>query len=202
MDVSKLPKLSDTKGATADERPSPAPAEQASGAVPHWEPVPRPAGVGVDVWISTIVGLLCLSIGLPFAKFCVAKLTHQPFPTGYTWPDDDPKGRAGQEVAYFDLESHTAWGDMGVFLFGLTLLFEAASKTAVVLRPGSVSRGLLVLAVGLTVVTVGLNLYACILLQSVQITPVMSGLAVALGGWVLYDEWQTLRSPGRGAAVR
>ena len=213
MDVSKLPKLSDTRGASGAANPSaadPVPAEplvaeplpgRASGVAYAGLTTPRRQGVGAGVWISTVVGLLFLSIGFPFAKFAVAKLAHRPFDTGYVWPDDDPNGRAGQPVAYFDLQGYTAWTDMGMFLFGLTLMLEAASMAAVTLRPGTVSRGLLVGAMGLTAVTVLLNLYVCILVQGSGTTPLLSGLAVAFGGWVLYDEWQTLRSTSETARL-
>jgi len=96
-------------------------------------------------------------------------------------------------VSYFELQGYTAWTEMGEFLFGLTLLFEAASKAAVAIKPGTASRWLLALSIVLTLATVALNLWACGLLLHVGITPLLSGIAVAFGGWVLYDEWQTLR---------
>ncbi len=197
MDVSKLPKLSDSRAAAGEadgETPSPVTTSVSSAAdsVGYRGPqTPMPPGVGVDVWISTVLGVLFVFLGLTFGKFALAKLTHQPFHTGINWTDDNPK--AGQEVSYFELEGYTAWTEMGVFLFGLTLLFEAASKAAIALRPGRASRAVLGLALLLTLATVGLNLYACGLLMHVGITPILSGLAVAFGGWILYDEWQTLR---------
>jgi hypothetical protein len=190
MDLSKLPKLSDTQAASGDAPPVPV------GAVPPTAPyreptTPRPAGVGADVWISTVIGLLFIFMGMTFAKFAIAKLSGQPFHTGVEWTDDAHP--ANTEVSYFELSGYTAWTEMGAFLFGLTLLFEAASKAAVTLKPGTGSRGLLGLAIVLTLATVALNLWACGLLLHVGITPLLSGIAVAFGGWVLYDEWQTLR---------
>ena len=200
MDVSKLPKLSDTRAAEDAAGPPAevaAPVESAGGGpIPYRSPpTPRPPMLGADVWISTVIGLLFVFLGLTFAKFALAKLTHQPFDTGVIWSDPDP--RAGQPVAYFDLTGYTAWTDMGAFLFGLTLLLEAASKAAVVLRPGTASRGLLASAAVLTGVTVGLNLYACGLLLHAGITPILSGLAVAFGGWILFDEVHTLAATRR-----
>ncbi len=210
MDVSKLPKLSDTKGAAeaAGVDPSPEAAregtrEGTAAAEPAGRNRPRPPGVGADVWISTVIGLLFVFMGMTFAKFVVAKLTHQPFDTNYTWPDDDPNGRAGQPVAYFDLQGYTAWTDMGAFLFGLTLLLEAASKAAITLRPGRASRAVLAFAAVLTLVTVGLNLYVCGLMFHYGLTPILSGLAVAFGGWILFDEWAALQAtrPVTGGAA-
>ena len=189
MDLSKLPKLSDTKAAGGE----PGAAEPVPPAVAYRQPTtpPPPPGLGADVWISTVLGLLFVFLGMTFARFAVAKLTGQPFHTGVNWTDDAHP--PDTEVAYFDLSGYTAWTDMGIFLFGLTLLFEAASKGAVVLRPGTASRALLGLATLLTLATVALNLWACGLMMRVGIAPLMSGLAVAFGGWVLFDEWQTLR---------
>ena len=53
----------------------------------------------------------------------------------------------------------------------------------------------------LTLVTVGLNLYACgLLIARRDRSPILSGLAVAFGGWILFDEVQT--PCGRRGTVR
>jgi succinate-acetate transporter protein len=46
----------------------------------------------------------------------------------------------------------------------------------------------------LTLATVLLNLFVCYRLMSIQVTPLISGLAVAFGGWILFDEWRMLKS--------
>jgi hypothetical protein len=205
MDLSKLPKLSDTRAAGGPvpgepDRPmDPTPVEPLPAPVAYRHPATvGPPGIGADIWISTIVGLLFLSLGFTFARFLGAKLAGHPFHTNINWQTGP---LTGQEVAYFDLEGYTAWMEMGVFLFGVTLLVEAVSKTAIALRPGIVTRTLLMLAMALTAVTIGLNLYACMLLQKIGLTPIMSGLAVAFGGWVLYDEYQTLKAYRRPVPV-
>lgn len=209
MDLSKLPKLSDTKAAAEAAGVDPSPEQAAMpvttpGTTPGTTPVASvtppmayrapttayPPTLGADVWISTVIGLLFVFLGMTFARFAVATLTHHSFDTGVEWMDPDP--RAGQPVAYFELQGYTAWTDMGAFLFGLTLLLEAAGKSAVVLRPGTASRAVLAFAAVLTLASVGLNLCACGLLLHVGITPILSGLAVAFGGWILFDEVQTL----------
>ena len=200
MDLSKLPKLSDTQSQIPPAEKAPAGAETnaemsnfQTGVPNYQQPMShRPPGVGGEIWISLIVGLILAYMGGTFAKFAVAKITHQHYHSGYTWDSDGPKGNAGDEIAYFDLPGFTAWTDMGVFLFGLTLLFEAAAKTFLVLRPGAVSRLVLMLAVVLTFVAVILNVIACVKLLGVGITPLISGLAGAFGGWILFDEWATL----------
>jgi hypothetical protein len=192
MDLSKLPKLSDTKGQTAAENPD-APSPVVPQAAACYPVPPRRPGVGVDIWISLIIGILLLSLGGTFGRFLVAKISHQPFHTGVNWQyTDTPKD--GTEVDYFDLQGYTAWSDMGIFLFGLILLFEACSKTLLVLKPGKISRAVLMLAIVLTALAVVLNIIACAKLMSISITPILSGLAVAFGGWVLFEEYTALRA--------
>lgn len=204
MDLSKLPKLSDTKAAEAELTPPTDPAtaipvQPLPPTADYRRPAtPPPPGLGVDVWISTIMGVLFVFMGMTFARFAMAKLGHQPFHTGVNWTTGPLDG---QEVDYFDLQGHTAWTDMGAFLFGLTLLFEAATKAAVVLMPGKASRALLLFATLLTFGTVALNLVAAGLLMHDGILPLLSGIAVAFGGWILADEWQTLKSTARPSSA-
>jgi hypothetical protein len=191
MDVSKLPKLSDTKSQTPSaETPGepvaesrPAPVDYASN--PRYQP-----GLGADIWISLCIGILLCYLGGTFGRFAMAKISHQPFHTGVNWTSG-PKD--GTEVDYFDLEGFTAWSDMGVFLFGLILLFDAGAKAVLVLRPGKPARAALMIAIALTVLGILLNMVACAKLFSVGITPLLSGFAVAFGGWILFDHWGTLK---------
>jgi hypothetical protein len=62
----------------------------------------------------------------------------------------------------------------------------------VLLKTGPLAILSLSLALLLTLVATIINLYACIKLFDFGITPIISGLAVAFGGWILYDEWQTI----------
>jgi cytochrome c oxidase subunit IV len=197
MDLSKLPKLSNTKSQVPAENPTPP--QPAQPEVVNYQPYAnRPPSIGGDIWFSVVIGILLMFMGGTFARFAIAKITHRPFHTNYTWPDDDPKGRGGQEVDYFDLQGFTAWSDMGVFLFGVTLIFEAAAKAFIVMNPGAMSRYVLMLAIVLTLLAVILNIIAAMKMYSVDIIPLLSGLAIAFGGWILFDEWATLqRMPRR-----
>lgn len=190
MDLSKLPKLSDTKSQTPPPPPPPTDAPPPPPARPIDYGIAQPRGIGGDIWISLIIGILLCYLGGTFARFAIDKITHQPFHTTVNWTSG-PK--AGTEVDYFDLEGHTAWSDMGVFLFGLILLFEAAAKTVLLLSPGQPARIALMLAILLTLVAMLLNGIACALLFGDGITPLLSGFAVAFGGWILFDEWSTLK---------
>jgi hypothetical protein len=188
MDISKLPKFSESP---PPPPASPSPTDETQPAMPMPARPYQQAGLGADVWVSVIIGLLMIYMGLNFGKFLVAKLSGQPYHTNVNWMEG---AQAGKEVSYFELQGFTAWTDMGVFLFGMVLLLEAAAKAAVAIRPGYMSRFILFLAVVLTLATVLLNLFVCYRLMSVQITPIISGLAVAFGGWILVDEWRMLRN--------
>jgi hypothetical protein len=193
MDLSKLPKLSDTKSHQATGE---SPAAEPIGSV--LRPVPvvtyRQPGVGVDIWISLIIGLLLLMLGGRFGSYAVAKISHSPYHTGLTWDSDGPEGKAGDEIEYFSLPSYTALSEMGLFFFGAMLLFEAGAKTVLVLKPGRLGRIALGLALLTTAAAVLLNLYAAIKMYNIGIIPTLSMLAVAFGGWVLFDEIATLKA--------
>ncbi len=180
MDFSKLPKLSDTQGQTPSD-PTPV--------IPYQQPPHRRAGVIGEIWVSLTIGIIFIYLGANFAHFATETMIHRPFHTGVNWTSGD---KEGTEVSYFDLEGFTAWSEMGMFVFGLTLLFEALAKTLISIRPSNVSRLALMLAIPLTLLAVVLNLIACVKMFSVGITPLISGLAVAFGGWILFDEWATL----------
>src|SRR5580704_12732571 len=116
MDLSKLPKLSNTQEppATPTEPAIDTPAA-ARPVADYRAPLPEP-GIAGDVWFNAVVGLVLIGLGFTFARCLLAKLTGQPFHTGVNWMAGP---NAGSEVSYFDLEGFTAWTDAGVFLFGL-----------------------------------------------------------------------------------
>jgi len=188
MDLSKLPKFSDSP-----PPPQPSPPDEPVPAIPI-PSRPNQPGIGADIWLSLVIGFLFIFMGLTFGKFLVAKLTGQPFHTHVNWTEGPLADSPNPEVAYFDLSGFTAWTDMGVFLFGLVLLFEAAAKAVIAIRPGYTSRLILIVAILLTFGTVLLNLFVCYRLMGVGVTPLLSGLAVAFGGWILFDEWRMLRN--------
>jgi hypothetical protein len=190
MDLSKLPKLSNTQGQEAAPTAAPETA-QAPPAPPieYRRPSLNDPELGADIWVNAIIGLLLIGMGFTFAKFLIAKMTGQSFHTGVNWTSGP---NAGSEVAYFDLEGFTALTQMGMFLFGVVLLLESAAKAAIVLIPGTVSRALLMLALVLTLATTALNIFVCIKLLGTGTLPLLSGLAVAFGGWILAGEWRML----------
>jgi hypothetical protein len=191
MDLSKLPKLSNTQESpAAPGEPAPQTPVAPTPVVEYRPNVPQ-QGIAGDVWFNAVIGLVLIGLGFTFARFLAAKIAGQPFHTGVNWTSGPHEG---SEVAYFDLEGFTAWTDAGVFLFGLVVLMEAASKAAITIKPGRFSRGLLALAFVLTIGATLLNLFVCFKMLGAGIMPLLSGLAVAFGGWILVDEWRVLRT--------
>jgi hypothetical protein len=78
MDLSKLPKLSDTKSQVRPDADRPTPTEPS----PQQVIIYRQPTAGADIWISLIIGIILCFLGGTFARYAIATLTHQPFHTG------------------------------------------------------------------------------------------------------------------------
>jgi hypothetical protein len=183
MDLSKLPKLSDSSQAPQPAAPAPDPATSESRPVDYGGYRPAaPSGIGADIWFNVIVAIILLFLGRSFFSWSVAKMTGQTFHTNVNWTEGP---NAGSEVAYFDLQGFTAWTDAGMFLFGLAVLFEAMVVSIAQLKPSGPARALVYFALLLTVLCTAINLFVSIKLMSTGILPLMSGLAVAFGGYMI-----------------
>ena len=187
MDHSKLPRMSNTPDRPADAGPPPA--EGVPYAAPAREP--RDPGAGAQAWLSGILGVICLLIGANFARWLLSGGT---WTTGVIWTAG-PK--AGQPVAYFELQHGQAWTETGIFLFGLALVLEAAmllasSRAGPGVRRATVGAALVVTALA-TLVNAGVAAY----LVSIGVTlPLFSLLATAFGGYMvatLAGEWSRVR---------
>lgn len=192
MDLSKLPRLSQSKGQTPTD---PLPAAQE---LPEAAPVPplpaafeseRPTAIGEvgNIWLSLIIGVVVMLMGWGFAQWATATLLGRPFESGYHWED-------GRPVAYWDVvvPYHQAISDSALFLFGLACVLEAAAMAAGYARPRmrtvTVSVALLI-----TVLATVYNVVACAVLFKDGITPLLSLLAVGFGGYMAFAEWGMLR---------
>jgi hypothetical protein len=198
MDMSKLPRLSQTNKGDAPEPVAgqqvvaPPPAPQAD--VRDYErrdPTDYDAGysVGAEVWISVILGIVFMFMGFNFARFVGATLTGQPYHTGVNWTAGENEGK---EVGYFDLQGGTAYTESGIFLFGLALVLEAAALLAAHAgAPGR--RGLVGLALFVTVTATVYNLFVAGTLFTMGITPLMTIIAVAIGGYMATYQWRLFK---------
>src|SRR5437667_12547487 len=104
MDLSKLPKLSETPKPPQNDPPrDPAPSAAERANLDAVE-----AGAGAMLWISIILGLLCMAIGRNFASYVIAKISGRGYHTGVNWVAGP---QAGSEVGYWDLQGYTAFHD-------------------------------------------------------------------------------------------
>jgi len=146
-------------------------------------------GIGAEVWVSAIIGLVLMLLGRSFAGWAIATMTGRTYNTGATWTDGN---LAGQPVAYWDLEGFVAWNDSALFLFGLAMALEAL-VLALVFTKFRAKVPLILVALGITLLATGYNLFVSAKLLTANTIPLMSMLAVAFGGYIAVYEWRLLQ---------
>jgi hypothetical protein len=198
MDFSQLPKMSKTPTTPnmANESPAEVPTPVAPSPAREQRVVyvqaPYESGFG-GVWLSLIAGIIFLAMGATFGRWLGAKLTGKPFPTGWFWEPGTPK--AGLERTYFELIGGTAWSDTGLFLMGVALLLDAGILGILSAR-GRPNKTLVFIAIAITVIAMLIN--ACVvtyLISGGYGLPLPSLIALAVGGFVVFDHMPMLRSP-------
>jgi hypothetical protein len=194
MDLSKLPKMSETP-----KPPPPEPPKDDAARDPSRRMDAVDAGAAGMLWFSLIVGALCMMLGRSFALYATAKLRGAEYHTKIEW-NTGPK--IGQEVAYFELQGGTAWADMGIFLFGLAMILEAISLAIVSSRAGA-KQFWVTVSLGVVTLATIINLIAAVKVLEAGMIPTVSGLAVAFGGYMAMYQWKLLRllSTGRSAPM-
>jgi hypothetical protein len=208
VDLSKLPKLSNTAGGQPPASANDAPIEPRENATPvqaapvgriesnanpidYMRPLPQGgSGIGPYVWFNTIVGILLLCLGWSFARYAGDKLTGKPFDTKTVYTDGP---LAGQTVGYWDLDGFQAYTESGMFIFGIVVLLEAAIHAAAGLG-FRVPKLVIQLLIFLTVCCTAFNLYICVRVMSAGTLPLMSGLAAAFGGFILAETFALMKS--------
>jgi len=199
MDMSKLPRLSNSRNETPPPEDALPPPEQPIPAQAHYNPreTPMTQGqlLGAEVWLSAILGIIFMLMGRNFAVWALTKLFGGTYHTQVNWTSGP---LAGQEVAYPELVGFVMLTDASIFVFGLALLFEA-----IVLFASSTSKGLrrplLMLAFGITVLAIAFNLFACAKLMANNITPLISLLGTAFAVYIAIYQWALLKPPRRAA---
>ena len=161
------------------------------GAVGYASPgVGGAAGVGAEVWVSAVLGIIMILLGRSFGGWMMATMTGKPYDTGVVWSPGAPL--EGQPVEYWQLVGFTALSDSAIFLFGVALLLEAVVLFAAYT---SFRRKTLLIGFALFVTTAATlyNLYVSFRMFSAGLLPLMSLLAVAFGGYLAVFEWQLLQ---------
>jgi hypothetical protein len=185
MDMSKLPKFSQTPPPPGELPPE----ERATTSGVRVEPSP-PVASGGDIWFNVIVGIIFLLMGRSFGSYLLSTVTHQPYHTGMVWPDGD--ARAGLEVAYPELEGNPMMNDSAMFVFGLAVLMDAGISVMLA-RQSGLARPLICLGLALTVGATAYNLYVAAVLQKNGVLPLISLLAVAVGGYIAFQQWNIFK---------
>jgi len=188
MDMSKLPRLSNTPSPPPDVGEEPAIATTGTSRI--LDPSSESMLMKMEVWLCIVLGIIFMLLGRDFGIYCLSILFHHPYHTGVNWLEGP---LAGQEVAYPDLSGFVIWTDASLFLFGLATFFEGivlfASDSAARLR-----RPLLHLAFAITVLAVTFNLLACAKLMTNGVIPIFSLLATAFGIYIAMFEWALLKN--------
>jgi len=158
--------------------------------VDYRSPYLEPVGVGAEVWFGAIIGLVLMLVTRSFGTYLVCLLTRQPFHTGYTW---GPGPNEGQEVPYTQLEGGTFYSDSATFLFGAAMMIGAAAQAVLASRFRG-KRGVAWFSLACTAAATGYNVVAVIILLREGITPLLSLLCVAIGGYIAFYEWNAIKA--------
>jgi hypothetical protein len=175
MDLSKLPKLSQT--------PSPAASEPVEKSPEPVLPLAAEVSIGPEIWFNTIMGLIAVFWGFSFPRYLFDEMIGRTFHTNVTWMSGP---LTGQEVPYPQLEGHVMLTDAGVFIFGVVILLEALVRVlwARGMRlPASLAGFVWIAAIVSTI----FNLVVCGIFLSEGGVPITSGVAAAFGGFIIAD---------------
>jgi hypothetical protein len=144
-----------------------------------------PGVVFADVWISLGIGIILLVMSPRFLQWALAKAGVGQFTWTFSQPD-------GQPVDY----QHSVFflGDIAVTAFAVVLLIDGL--TAALRRPVFLLR----IAIGLTVLTVLLNLYYVATMFSQYGPQLFSLLAFVFGIYILTMQLAHLKAMSRKAS--
>jgi hypothetical protein len=157
----------------------------------------RSPGIGAEVWLSAILGVILMLVGMSFAKWALVSMAGATYDTGLTWgapiPDQPNQHAEGSPIGYWELsDGVTALQDMAIFLFGLAMVLEAVVLVVVHSRVRS-KRPLLFFALAITLIATALNLIVAGKLFAASVLPFLSLLCVGFGGYIAAYEWKLLK---------
>jgi len=196
MDVSKLPRLSETKpqgsGAESPEAQGPAPQIH----VPQPQSAPsravdygtgERAMIGAEIWFSVIIGLILVLYTAQFGKYLIATATGHEYHTHVDWTSGPNEGK---EVPYTQLEGGTFFSDSSLFFFGLAILLGAIAQFAWAFLG---KRGFAWFSLFITAMATLYCLVAVAILFQMGVMPLITLLCVALGGYAVIYEYSALK---------
>jgi hypothetical protein len=169
MDLSKLPKLSQTPKPPEENPPQQSePPGQRTG-----DPRVARMMAGPEAWIGLAIGLILLLMQQRFLGFVFRRDIG-------TFLDEK-----GQTIAY--TQTIFFLNDVGLAVFGVALMLDGVLLLAA--KPWSVALGLVV-----TVIACVLNLYTVVRLYSGYGLQVLPALAVAFGVYTAMFQWKVMLS--------
>ena len=186
MDMSKLPRMSDTQRqqqahAAAVAQPPPPPGT-AQPAPVMYKPV-QAEGAGPEAWFSIAIGVIVLLLNGRFWQYFVAR-------SSFTWTFNDAQGNplAYTQTVFF-------WGDLAMVAYGIVLIVDGL-VLAFARRPAA-----LLAALTLTIVATLLNLGYLVAMMSMNFgLQLMPALAVAFGVYIAMSQWRMLQMVRAGRA--
>ena len=185
MDVSKLPRLSETKPVqgSPENAPVPAPAE-APPAGPRLSTLETPRA-GAEAWISIAIGLILIFM-------CPRPLQYlftRGHPETFTWTFTDANG---DPMDY----TRTAFflPDVGVVAFGFILMLDG------LLLVFARSRSFVWVTLGLTFIVTALNLLALVTSMNQIGFQILPALAIAFGVYMMAFQWRLVQVHRAAAA--
>ena len=175
MDLSKLPKMSQTPPPPPPEAPEPEPPRSAPGPA---------AGIGgADAWISIAIGAIFLFMFPRFLQWFFSRT----FGTHF----DEFVDTNNVVVPYQTLS--VFWSDLGPTTFALILIIDG-------LVLGFIRKAPMVLvALSLTLAAALFNLIWLVVSYSTQGFAIVSALAVAFGGYIASYQWQLYKTLQAGS---
>jgi hypothetical protein len=225
MDLSKLRKLSQTTSPRNDETPD-APEPQRQRDYSSEDPGDGLFATALDVFIALGVGVLFVFLGMDYARYLAKSPDAFPMPTpitgtGYVWKEGSPK--AGKEVAPEELQEpyKTEYQDkvkgyqeaivarnaniigssslfyVGVALVAAGLLLIVSHVRALPTIARSAAGWIGVLATG---VALAYGCWAIVVMFKANITPILTMVAILVGGMSLFMQLASVRMIGAGAA--
>ena len=180
MDVSKLPKLSQTPRPAGDGPPPPDPNPN-DERHPHYYPADR-VTVGGEAWISMIIGAVILLSNQNFNYWLA----------GHT--DRIPPVIDSTNATIPYVQSYFFVRDLSLFAFGAALLLDGV--LLLIMRPWSILLGLTV-----TIIATLLNLYTAVRFHTGFGLQLFAILAVIFGLYTALYQWKLLRLLTTGKAA-
>jgi len=180
MDLSKLPKLSNSPAPPPETSSTAGDVTSATPrAAEHYQPAADARSSFADVWISIGIGVILLVLSPRFLQWMLSKAGVGTF----TWTFSDPQGNP---LPY----SKTVFflGDLAVFAFAIVLILDGL--VSALRRP----RLLLMMAIGLTAITVLMNAYYVVTMFSGYGPQLFSLLAVVFGIYILSMQLARLKA--------